>query len=112
MRTRGGVHGKARCFERAGCLLSHPHFRVAYTRIFAGRTQVNPCYHWLMIDFPDETLRRERALCREELARAQQRYRDTRNSETLAACLQALKRFADLVVDQKLPEDFTTRDVT
>jgi hypothetical protein len=57
-----------------------------------------------MIDFPDGTLRRERALCREELERAQQRYRDTRNPETQAAYLRALKRFADLVVYLKLPE--------
>jgi hypothetical protein len=40
-----------------------------------------------MIDFPDGTLRRERALCREELERAQQRYTDSRNAETRAAYL-------------------------
>jgi len=60
-----------------------------------------------MTDFPDETLERERALCREELELAQRRYRDTRNPETRAAYLMALKRFADLVLYRKLPEDVT-----
>jgi hypothetical protein len=56
-----------------------------------------------MMLFPDGTSRRERALCREELELAQQRYRETRNPETRAAYLRALKRFADLVVYRKLP---------
>jgi hypothetical protein len=60
-----------------------------------------------MMYFPDGTMRRERALCREELERAQQRYGDTRNPETRAAYLRALKRFADLVLYRKLPEDVT-----
>jgi len=64
-----------------------------------------------MTDFPDETLERERALCREELERAQQRYRDTRNPETQAAYMLALKRFADVVIYRKLPEDVTSRHV-
>jgi hypothetical protein len=55
-----------------------------------------------MIDFPDGTSRRERALCREELERAQQRHTDSRNPETRAAYLRALKRFADLVLYGKL----------
>jgi hypothetical protein len=54
--------------------------------------------------FPDGTLRWERALCREELERAQQRYTDTRDPETRAAYMRALKRFADLVIYRKLPE--------
>ena len=51
-----------------------------------------------MMYFPDGTLRRERALRREELEQAQQRYSDTRSPETRAAYLGALKRFADLVL--------------
>ena len=64
-----------------------------------------------MMYFPDGTLRRERALRREELEIAQEQYKDTRNAETQAAYLGALKRFADLVLYRKLPElpeDVTT----
>ena len=57
-----------------------------------------------MMYFPDGILRRERALRREELEIAQEQYKDTRNSETEAAYLQALKRFADLVLYRNLPE--------
>jgi len=67
-----------------------------------------------MMYFPDGILRRERALRREELEIAQEQYKDTRNSETEAAYLQALKRFADLVLYRKLPElpeDVTTHYV-
>jgi hypothetical protein len=60
-----------------------------------------------MMYFPDGILRRERALRREEFELAQQRYRDTRNPETRAAYLRALKRFADLVLYRKLPADVT-----
>ena len=45
-----------------------------------------------MTDFPNETLERERALCREELERAQQRYRDTRNPETQAAYMPSVEK--------------------
>jgi hypothetical protein len=67
-----------------------------------------------MMYFPDGILRRERALRREELEIAQEQYKDTRNPETRAAYLQALKRFADLVLYRKLPElpeDVTTHYV-
>ena len=58
-----------------------------------------------MMYFPDGILRRERALRREELEIAQEQYyEDTRNPETQAAYLQALKRFADLVLYSRLPE--------
>ena len=49
-------------------------------------------------------MERERELSREELERAQQRYTDSRNPETCAAYMRALKRFADLVLYRKLPE--------
>ena len=68
-----------------------------------------------MMYFPDRISRRERALRREELEIAQEQYyEDTRNPETQAAYLQALKRFADLVLYRKLPElpeDVTTHYV-
>jgi len=57
-----------------------------------------------MMYFPDGTLRRERALRREELKIAQEQYQDTRNPETRVAYLGALKRFADLVLYRNLPE--------
>jgi hypothetical protein len=60
-----------------------------------------------MMYFPDGTLTRERALYREEFQLAQQRYRDNRNPETRVAYLRALTRFADLVLNRKLPEDVT-----
>jgi hypothetical protein len=109
--TRGGVHGKTR-FERAGWRFSHPHFRVAYLPHLRRLNSEKSPLSLVMMDFPDGTLRRERAVCREELELAQRRYTDSRNPETRAAYMRALKRFADLVVYRKLPElpeDVTTR---
>jgi hypothetical protein len=63
-----------------------------------------------MIDFPDGTLRREHEIYREELERARLRYTDTRNPETRAAYLRALKMFADLVVYRKMPENYSHPD--
>ena len=67
-----------------------------------------------MMYFPDGTLRRERALRREELEIAQEQYKDTRNPETRVAYLGALKRFADLVLYRnllELPDDVSGRYV-
>ena len=58
-----------------------------------------------MIDFPDGTLRREQDLWREKLEAAQSRYESDRNEESRAELRRALKTFADLVMNGRMPRD-------
>jgi len=99
----------------AGCALlvalrraqnkARPQWRAPALRVVAPETSTSACVPYsgqsplslVMMYFPDATLRRERALRREELKIAQEQYKDTRNPETRVAYLGALKRFADLV---------------
>jgi hypothetical protein len=62
-------------------------------------------YRWNMIDFPDRTLRREQDLWRERLEAAQSRYESDRNEESRAELRRALKVFADLVMNGRMPRD-------
>ena len=58
-----------------------------------------------MLDFPDGTLRREQDLWRERLEAAQSRYESDRNEESRAELRRALKVFADLVMNGRMPRD-------
>jgi hypothetical protein len=65
-----------------------------------------PGYRWnMMLDFPDGTLRREQDLWREKLEAAQSRYESDRNEESRAELRRALKTFADLVMNGRMPRD-------
>jgi len=59
----------------------------------------------MMLDFPDGTLRREQDLWREKLEAAQSRYESDRNEESRAELRRALKVFADLVMNGRMPRD-------
>ena len=59
----------------------------------------------MMLDFPDGTLRREQDLWRERLEAAQSRYESDRNEESRAELRRALKVFADLVMNGRMPGD-------
>jgi hypothetical protein len=70
-----------------------------------GLASRRPGYRWNMIDFPDRTLRREQDLWRERLEAAQSRYESDRNEESRAELRRALKVFADLVMNGRMPRD-------
>jgi len=59
----------------------------------------------MMLGFPDGTLRREQDLWRERLEAAQSRYESDRNEESRAELRRALKVFADLVMNGRMPRD-------
>ena len=59
----------------------------------------------MMLDFPDGTLRREQDLWREKLEAAQCRYACDRSEENRTELRRALKAFADLVMNRRMPGD-------